>query len=72
VFKNKKSNFRWLFERSAASAQRVPPDSRRQTRFFGDFVVANNKVTLPPGRTPGLCQQSHSKNTNKKHKQKGC
>ncbi|WP_260674005.1 hypothetical protein [Comamonas aquatica] len=52
------SDFRRLYERSAASAQRVPPDSRRQTRFFGDFLVADKKVTRPPGRTPGLCLQS--------------
>ena len=52
------SDFRRLYERSACGAQRVPPDSRRQTRFFGDFLVADKKVTRPPGRTPGLRRQN--------------
>jgi len=43
-----------MSDRSAASAKGVQPESRRQTRFFGHFVVAHNKVTRLSGRTPDL------------------
>ena len=52
------SDFRRLSERSACGAQRVLPDSRRQTRFFGHFLVADKKVTRPPGRIPGFCHST--------------
>jgi hypothetical protein len=53
-----------LFERSAASAQRVPPEAS-QTRFFGDFLVANKKVTRPPGRNPASAKNHPAKAQNK-------
>ncbi|WP_162777379.1 hypothetical protein [Comamonas kerstersii] len=48
---NKKSNFRRLSERNDEGVQRVPPDSRRQTRFLVTFCRAQ-KVTRLPGRDP--------------------
>ena len=59
--RDENSDFRQLFDRSAAGAQGVLPDSRRQTRFLGNFLVADKKVTRPPGRTPGLGKQRPSK-----------
>jgi len=50
------SLFLWLPERSDAGAQSSSAGSRRQTRFFGDFLAANKKDTRPSVRQTDLCR----------------
>jgi hypothetical protein len=64
----KSTNFRRLFERSATSAQRLPPETVGRRAFL--FIFVAHKKGLSPARQAGSAIKPTDK-IKKENKQKG-